>query len=65
MEKRKENDSVNTGCGCLTTLFWIISICFVISVISKSCENGSIWEGTVSTAKEYYDVADSIWNKKE
>lgn len=66
MEKEKENSKISrSGCGCLMTLFWIISICFVVSVISKSCENGSLWKGAVSTTKEYYDVADSIWNEKE
>lgn len=64
MEGDNKNNSVGcNGCGCLLTLFWIISFCFVCDILVKSCNSGSIWEGAVTVAKEYVNVADSIWNK--
>lgn len=52
-----------SGCGCLSLMITIL--CFVIACtwLIKSCERGSLWEGGVETVKEYYQTADSIWNK--
>ena len=66
--ERDNNNNIScgcTGCGCIMTIASIIGIVFAVTVLYKSCESGSLWKGAVSTTKEYYDVADSIWNDKQ
>ena len=62
------NESVGCcgcGCGCLYILISLVILMFCITWCVKSCERGSLWEGGVETAKEYYNAADTIWNGKE
>lgn len=51
------------GCGCLSLMICILCFIFACTWLIKSCESKSLWQGGVETVKEYYDVADSVWNK--
>lgn len=64
MAKESEDTIPCSGCGCLMALIWAIVICFCCTVLYHSCNSGSLWKGAVQTTKEYYSVADSIWNDK-
>lgn len=50
------------SCGCLSFIFIILYICFFISFF-KNCTGRTIEESIVQTAKDYYQMADSIWNE--
>lgn len=59
-----ENNSSNSsgGCGCLGIIILIITVGFFLSIV-KNC-NGSVYESTIKTTKDYIDIADSIWHQK-
>lgn len=51
------------GCGCLSLIVTFLLITFTVTCLVNSCKRGSLWEGCVETAHEYYQTADSVWNK--
>ena len=63
MEKEDKSTGCTCGCGCIIIMFLLTCFMFACSWLVKSCESKSLWAGGVETVKEYYTVADSIWNK--
>lgn len=63
-DKNESGGCCGCGCGCLYILISLVILMFCITWCVKSCKCGSLWEGGVETVKEYYNTADTIWNKK-
>lgn len=65
MDEYREKVRVNggLGCGCLSLIITVLIVWFCCTCLVKSCERGSLWEGCVETAHDYYEVVDTIWNK--
>ena len=62
MKEGTESGGCGCGCGCLIIMFSLLLFMFTITWDVKSCESKSLWQGGVETVKEYYSVADSVWN---